>query len=294
MAKFSYLPENKRYKIIHLKEEGYSMRQIAAKVPCGLSTVVRTLKIFSETNFIVDRGRSGRPRKTSLREDSDESQFCISGNQSSAYVRKHTLEEFIPQCLKPTVKYPTKVMVWGCMSSHGVGRLHIVSGTVKAMDYIEILQNKLLPTARDHFGNQPWIFQDDNAPCHRAKKKVIESVEEGERKVDEAKAFEIPLSSLSTILKNKEKIFSASSSRVRKCVSKGNFPHLKQCLVSLMRQCQGQNIPMGGSLLKEKAKAFAKELGIEFSASEGWLTKFKKRNGIVFKKCVGKKLKCRH
>ncbi|GFW10872.1 uncharacterized protein TNCV_3869571 [Trichonephila clavipes] len=52
-----------------------------------------------------------------------------------------------------------------------------------------------------------------------------------------------------------------------------------------MRQCRGQNIPMGGSLLKEKSKAFAKELGIEFSASEGWLTNFKKRNGIVFK-CV--------
>ncbi|GFW69369.1 transposable element Tcb1 transposase [Trichonephila clavipes] len=222
MAKFSYLPENKRYKIIHLKEEGYSMRQIAAKVPCGLSTAVRTLKRFSETNFIADRGRSGRPRKTSLREDrllhrislsnrklnssqilkqwtltsnvsvcprtvrgrlleiglrgckacpkplltefqrkrrltwarehslwtikdwekvifSDESQFCISGNQSSAYVRRRTHEEFSPQCLKPTVKYPTKVMVWGCMSSHGVGRLQIVGGTVKAMEYIEIL-----------------------------------------------------------------------------------------------------------------------------------------------------------
>ncbi|GFY27019.1 transposable element Tcb1 transposase [Trichonephila clavipes] len=204
MAKFSYLPENKRYKIIHLKEEGYSMRQNAAKVPCGLSTVVRTLKIFSETNFIADRGRSGRPRKTSLREDrtvrgrlletglrgckarlkplltefqrkrrltwakehslwsikdwenvifSDESEFCISGNQNSAYVRRRTHEEFSPQCLKPTVKYPTKVMVWGCMSS-GVGRLDIVSGTVKAMDYIEIQQNKLLPTSRDLFGNQ--------------------------------------------------------------------------------------------------------------------------------------------
>ncbi|GFW07206.1 hypothetical protein TNCV_3694001 [Trichonephila clavipes] len=60
-------------------------------------------------------------------------------------------------------------MVWGCMSSHGVGRLHIVSGTVKAMDYIEILQNKLLPTARDLLGNQSWIFQDDNAPCQHAK-----------------------------------------------------------------------------------------------------------------------------
>ncbi|GFV10536.1 hypothetical protein TNCV_2584301 [Trichonephila clavipes] len=55
------------------------------------------------------------------------------------------------------------------------------------------------------------------------KQKVIESVEEGERKVDVAKAFEFPLSSLSTILKNKEKFFSASSSRVRKRVSKG-FP----------------------------------------------------------------------
>ncbi|GFU74821.1 hypothetical protein TNCV_4424841 [Trichonephila clavipes] len=60
-------------------------------------------------------------------------------------------------------------MVWGCMSSHGVGRLHIVSRTVKAMDYIEILQNKLLPTAIDLLGNHSWIFQDDNAPCHRAK-----------------------------------------------------------------------------------------------------------------------------
>ncbi|GFT08928.1 uncharacterized protein TNCV_4104371 [Trichonephila clavipes] len=42
---------------------------------------------------------------------SDESQFCISCNQSSVYVRRRTLEEFSPQCLKPTVKYPTKVMV---------------------------------------------------------------------------------------------------------------------------------------------------------------------------------------
>ncbi|GFW89177.1 transposable element Tcb1 transposase [Trichonephila clavipes] len=89
---------------------------------------------------------------------SDESQFCISGNQSSAYVRRRTHEDISPQCLKPTVKYPTKVMVWGCMSSHGVGRFHIVSGTVKAMDYIKILQNTLLPTARDLLGNQSWIF----------------------------------------------------------------------------------------------------------------------------------------
>ncbi|GFY26342.1 tigger transposable element-derived protein 6 [Trichonephila clavipes] len=44
---------------------------------------------------------------------------------------------------------------------------------------------------------------------------------------------------------------------------------------------------MSSSLLKKNAKAFAKELGIEFSASEGWLTNFKKGNGIVFKKMCG-------
>ncbi|GFT42545.1 hypothetical protein TNCV_1787891 [Trichonephila clavipes] len=55
-----------------------------------------------------------------------------------------------------------------------------------------------------------------------------------------------------------------------------------------MRQCRGQNIPMSDSLLKEKAKTFAKELGIEFSAREGWLTNLKKRNGIVLKKCAEK------
>ncbi|GFU47242.1 HTH_Tnp_Tc3_2 domain-containing protein [Trichonephila clavipes] len=55
-------------------------------------------------------------------------------------------------------------MLWGCMFSHGIGRLHIVSGTVKAMDYIEILQNKLLPTTRYLLGNQSWIFQDDITP----------------------------------------------------------------------------------------------------------------------------------
>ncbi|GFX44918.1 hypothetical protein TNCV_3429671 [Trichonephila clavipes] len=61
------------------------------------------------------------------------------------------------------------------------------------------------------------------------KQKVLESVEKGERKVIVAKAFDVPLreSLLSTILKNKEKIVTASSSRVKKRVSKGNFPRLE-------------------------------------------------------------------
>ncbi|GFV28393.1 hypothetical protein TNCV_4715581 [Trichonephila clavipes] len=60
-----------------------------------------------------------------------------------------------------------------------------------------------------------------------------------------------------------------------------------ECLVSWMRQCRGQNIPMGGSLLKEKAKAFTKKLGIEFSASEDGLQILRKGMGLSSKN-VGK------
>lgn len=45
---------------------------------------------------------------------------------------------------------------------------------------------------------------------------------------------------------------------------------------------------ISGNLLKEKAKEFASTLSIKnFAASEGWLTNFKKRNGVVFKKVCG-------
>ena len=54
------------------------------------------------------------------------------------------------------------------MAFRGAGRLHIIRETMKAMEYLEMLQNKLLPSVRDIFVNQSWIFQDDNAPCHCA------------------------------------------------------------------------------------------------------------------------------
>ena len=37
----------------------------------------------------------------------------------------------------------------------------------------------------------------------------------------------------------------------------------------------------------EKADFFATQMGIEFTANQGWLERFKKRNGIVFKNVCG-------
>lgn len=62
-------------------------------------------------------------------------------------------------------------MIWGCMAAHQVGRIKFIDGTVNADRYLKILSKEMLLSKRDMFpGNADVIFQDDNAPCHRAKK----------------------------------------------------------------------------------------------------------------------------
>ncbi len=54
---------------------------------------------------------------------SDESKFCISfGNQGPRAWRKGG-EAHSPSCLKSSGKFPQSVMIWGAMSSAGVGPL---------------------------------------------------------------------------------------------------------------------------------------------------------------------------
>ncbi len=54
---------------------------------------------------------------------SDESKFCISfGNQGPRVWRKGG-EAHSSSCLKSSVKFPQSVMIWGAMSSAGVGPL---------------------------------------------------------------------------------------------------------------------------------------------------------------------------
>lgn len=65
--------------------------------------------------------------------------------------------------------WPLKVMFWGCFSIHGPGSLHVVHGTMRSSNYIEILNEKLLPQAEEWFGNDEWFLLQDNAPCHKSR-----------------------------------------------------------------------------------------------------------------------------
>ena len=103
---------------------------------------------------------------------SDETRISIFGSDGVRYVRRRAGEECLPECTTATMKHPLNIMVWGCMSRMKVGRLQVLDGTVNADRYIkEVLEPKLLFSARDIFGEgQPFVFQQDGAPCHTAKK----------------------------------------------------------------------------------------------------------------------------
>ncbi len=115
-----------------------------------------------------------RRRRTGLlpsgpKSSSDESKFCISfGNQGPRVWRKGG-EAHRPSCLKSRVKFPQSVMIWGAMSSAGVGPLCFLKTNVTAPVYQEILEHFMLPSAGQLFKHADFIFQQDLAPAHTAK-----------------------------------------------------------------------------------------------------------------------------
>ncbi len=98
---------------------------------------------------------------------SEESKFCISfGNQGPRVWRKGG-EAHSPSSLKSSVKFPQSVMIWGAMSSVGVGPLCFFE--VTAPVYLEIVEHFMLPSADQLFKDADFIFQQDLPPAHTAK-----------------------------------------------------------------------------------------------------------------------------
>jgi len=68
----------------------------------------------------------------------------------------------------PTVKHGGgSVLVWGCMSSKGVGNLCFIDGIMNAAKYCEILEEHMIPSLRA-LGRRT-LFQHDNDPKHAAR-----------------------------------------------------------------------------------------------------------------------------
>lgn len=125
--------------------------------------------------------------------------------------------------------------------------------------------------------------------------KIIEEVEKcpGEKRVDIAKRLGLPPSTLNTIVGNKDELRQqankfGSVSKKRKTARESKFKELEDVLFKWYQQMRASNVPLDGSLVKEKAKQIALRLGIEdFAASNGWISRFKDRHGLVYKKISG-------
>ncbi len=70
--------------------------------------------------------------------------------------------------LEPWLSFQS-VMIWGAISSAGVGPLCFLKTNVTAPVYQEILEHFMLPSADQLFKDADFIFQQDLAPVHNAK-----------------------------------------------------------------------------------------------------------------------------
>lgn len=94
----------------------------------------------------------------------------VFGTPGVTYVRRRVGEDYLPECVVPTVKHGRGgIMIWGCMASLGVGEMHICEGRMNSEKYIAVLEEVLHPSITKIYGdtNADNIkFQQDNAPCH--------------------------------------------------------------------------------------------------------------------------------
>ena len=120
---------------------------------------------------------------------------------------------------------------------------------------------------------------------------IIRQIEKGITNKEASEKFGIPKNTISTWMKNKDKLFegleqsSSDAKKMRRC----DYEQVEKAVFKWFSLQRSQNVPIDGPILKEKALQFAKSFNFPiFKASDGWLNKWKKgeKNNIFCKiKC---------
>ena len=101
---------------------------------------------------------------------SDETKTELFGLHAKHYVWRKPNTAHQPEHTIPTVKHGGgSIMLWGCFSSAGTGKLVRVDGKMDGAKYRAILEENLLEAAKDLRLGRRFTFQQDNNPKHTAR-----------------------------------------------------------------------------------------------------------------------------
>ena len=109
---------------------------------------------------------------------------------------------------------------------------------------------------------------------------IIRQIEKGMTNKEASEKFGVPKNTISTWMKNKDKLFEGleQSSSDAKKMRRFDYEQVDKAVFKWFSLQRSQNFPIDGLILKEKALQFAKSFNFPtFKASDGWLDKWKKR-----------------
>ena len=130
----------------------------------------------------------------------------------------------------------------------------------------------------------------------RQKYEALKLLEKGRAKKNVAAQFKVPPNTISTWLKNKEKIvraFEGGSHQTQLRLKVSTHDNLDKALYKWFVRMRDQGVPIDGPLFKEKTRKYAEELGIQdFKAFNGWFDRWKNRHSVTFKTVLGEAKSC--
>ncbi|XP_002165552.2 tigger transposable element-derived protein 4-like [Hydra vulgaris] len=135
-----------------------------------------------------------------------------------------------------------------------------------------------------------------NTKTVKVKYNTLKEVLDGISNSKVALKYNIPKNTLSTWLRNKEKIFNAvekGNNPKRQRTRKGSFANLDQAIFKWFFIVRSRNVTVSALILKTKAMEFAERMNVtKFHASGGLLDRWKKQYNISFKMVSGEANAC--
>ena len=103
---------------------------------------------------------------------SDECNFEVINRKTRPLVRRFRDEKHDPNFVKTRVQGGGgSIGFWGCITEPGTGCCTVYTGRMDQDKYLNTLENSLIPSKELIIcKSDDWKFQQDNAPCHKAKR----------------------------------------------------------------------------------------------------------------------------